>query len=101
MNYFAPRLSASCTSGAAMRMHQDILVAAFPEQLILASSPLAPARPVELAVLLCFWGSRFQVHHAPWLVNSPRGSVFAARPAMPKADQRTAVSTRTTNAGAL
>ena len=59
MNYFSLRLSASCTSGAAMRMHQDTSVAALPEPPILAFSPLAPAYPVELAVFFCFWALAF------------------------------------------
>ena len=52
------------------------------------------------ASALLFLGSRFQVYHAPWLVNSPRGSVFAARPTPPGLDPRTR-PTRTSNAGGL
>ena len=59
------RCCVSCTSGATMRMHQDVLVAALPEPLILASSPLAPARPVELAVLFCFWALAFRCTTRP------------------------------------
>ena len=82
------RCCVSCTSGAAMRMHQVVLVAALPEPPILfftarASSPCGARRA------LLFLGSRFQVHHAPWLVNSPRGSVFAARPTPRRPDPRT------------
>ena len=65
LNYFSPRLSASCTSGAAMRMHQGALVAALPEPPALASSPLAPARPVELAVLFCFGALAFRCTTRP------------------------------------
>ena len=81
-----------------MRMHQGAVVAALPEPPALAPSPLAPARPVDLAVLFCFG---LLPSGAPRALAGHLAARLGVRRATHAAKARPARPTRTTNAGGL